>query len=116
MDEKPETGLIDELTLDEAELLDEMLSELGESRRKFIGQTSTAVLGALVLEFLAKKNALAGTYEEYLAPVAEENAVAVTFKVNGVERTLNLDSRVTLLDALRERLAVTGPKKGCDHG
>jgi xanthine dehydrogenase YagT iron-sulfur-binding subunit len=40
----------------------------------------------------------------------------VTLKVNGVARTLRLDSRVTLLDALRERLALTGTKKGCDHG
>ncbi|MEO3809264.1 (2Fe-2S)-binding protein [Sphaerisporangium sp. B11E5] len=36
--------------------------------------------------------------------------------VNGTSSTLRLDPRVTLLDALRERLAVTGPKKGCDRG
>jgi xanthine dehydrogenase YagT iron-sulfur-binding subunit len=41
---------------------------------------------------------------------------AVRFKVNGVERALNLDPRTTLLDALREHLALTGSKKGCDHG
>ncbi|WP_327353685.1 (2Fe-2S)-binding protein [Streptomyces sp. NBC_01304] len=40
----------------------------------------------------------------------------VTFHVNGSPHTLRLDNRTTLLDALRERLAVTGPKKGCDHG
>ncbi|MEU1282415.1 2Fe-2S iron-sulfur cluster-binding protein [Streptomyces sp. NPDC005805] len=37
-------------------------------------------------------------------------------RVNGVAWTLALDHRTTLLDALRERLSVTGPKKGCDHG
>ncbi|MEO3801152.1 (2Fe-2S)-binding protein [Nonomuraea sp. B1E8] len=42
--------------------------------------------------------------------------MTVTFKVNGKARTLNLDSRVTLLDALRERLELTGTKKGCDRG
>ncbi|RZK68427.1 MAG: 2Fe-2S iron-sulfur cluster binding domain-containing protein [Pedobacter sp.] len=36
--------------------------------------------------------------------------------VNGQKRTLNLDSRVTLLDALREKLMLTGTKKGCDQG
>jgi xanthine dehydrogenase YagT iron-sulfur-binding subunit len=42
--------------------------------------------------------------------------VTVELKVNGRSRTLTLDSRTTLLDALRERLALTGTKKGCDQG
>ena len=40
----------------------------------------------------------------------------VTLHVNGVDHALRLDPRVTLLDALRERLDLTGTKKGCDHG
>lgn len=40
----------------------------------------------------------------------------VTLEVDGRQRTLRLDNRVTLLDALREHLGVTAPKKGCDHG
>ena len=36
--------------------------------------------------------------------------------VNGTEHDLDLDPRTTLLDALREHLALTGAKKGCDHG
>ena len=40
----------------------------------------------------------------------------VGFTVNGRERSLALDPRVTLLDALREHLELTGSKKGCDHG
>ena len=36
--------------------------------------------------------------------------------VNGELRTLTVDTRTTLLDALREHLALTGSKKGCDHG
>ena len=36
--------------------------------------------------------------------------------VNGTARTLDLDPRTTLLDALREHLGLTGSKKGCDHG
>jgi xanthine dehydrogenase YagT iron-sulfur-binding subunit len=40
----------------------------------------------------------------------------VTFTVNGTGRELELDTRTTLLDALREHLRLTGTKKGCDHG
>ncbi len=40
----------------------------------------------------------------------------VSFEVNGVRHQLQVDTRVTLLDALRESLHLTGTKKGCDHG
>jgi len=40
----------------------------------------------------------------------------VTLRVNGMEHRLRLDPRTTLLDALREHLALTGTKKGCDMG
>jgi xanthine dehydrogenase YagT iron-sulfur-binding subunit len=40
----------------------------------------------------------------------------VTLRVNGEERRVPLDPRTTLLDALRERLGLTGAKKGCDQG
>ena len=46
------------------------------------------------------------------APVTRK----VAFAVNGVTRQLELDTRTTLLDALREHLHLTGTKKGCDHG
>ncbi|NDZ17374.1 aldehyde dehydrogenase iron-sulfur subunit [Variovorax sp. WS11] len=41
---------------------------------------------------------------------------AFTLRVNGTDHVLRLDPRVTLLDALREHLKLTGSKKGCDHG
>ena len=40
----------------------------------------------------------------------------VSLRVNGEARSLELDPRTTLLDALREHLQLTGSKKGCDHG
>jgi xanthine dehydrogenase YagT iron-sulfur-binding subunit len=40
----------------------------------------------------------------------------IALRVDGVEHTLTVDTRTTLLDALRERLGVTSTKKGCDHG
>jgi xanthine dehydrogenase YagT iron-sulfur-binding subunit len=42
--------------------------------------------------------------------------VAVTLRVNGVDHRLRLDPRVTLLDALRDAVGLTGTKKGCDQG
>jgi xanthine dehydrogenase YagT iron-sulfur-binding subunit len=42
--------------------------------------------------------------------------VAVSLRVNGVAQQLQVDTRVTLLDALRDRLGLTGTKKGCDQG
>src|SRR5438552_4183790 len=40
----------------------------------------------------------------------------ITLRVNGATHQMSVDTRTTLLDALRERLGLTGPKKGCDHG
>ena len=40
----------------------------------------------------------------------------VTLTINGEEHALELDTRTSLLDLLRERLGLTGAKKGCDHG
>jgi xanthine dehydrogenase YagT iron-sulfur-binding subunit len=40
----------------------------------------------------------------------------VTLRINGADHALRLDPRVTVLDALREHLGLTGAKKGCDHG
>ena len=51
------------------------------------------------------------------AAVTEAPSISkVSFTVNGQARELELDTRTTLLDALRERLHLPGTKKGCDHG
>jgi xanthine dehydrogenase YagT iron-sulfur-binding subunit len=52
------------------------------------------------------------------APPAERgpSAQAVTLTVNGEPRPLRIEPRVSLLDALREHLGLTGSKKGCDQG
>jgi xanthine dehydrogenase YagT iron-sulfur-binding subunit len=47
---------------------------------------------------------------------AVASAMDINLRVNGVAHRLNVEPRVTLLDALRERLALTGTKKGCDRG
>ncbi|MGH3390882.1 MAG: 2Fe-2S iron-sulfur cluster-binding protein [Actinomadura sp.] len=48
------------------------------------------------------------------APLPQE--AEITLRVNGTDHELMIDTRATLLDVLRERLGLTGTKKGCDHG
>ena len=47
---------------------------------------------------------------------SERSRSRISLKVDGVDRTLDVDHRTTLLDALREGLGCFAPKKGCDHG
>lgn len=44
------------------------------------------------------------------------NAIPVTLKINQKEYSIEVDPRTSLLDCVRENLAITGTKKGCDHG
>src|SRR5687767_11508889 len=104
---------------DEEKLLDE-LGIHGAARREFLGKSFAGGLGMLAFQLLAKEKALAAippAPEAVFAPAAPvENAVQVALKINGTARNLEVDSRTVLLDALRERLAMTGTKKGCDQG
>ncbi len=109
-----EKHLLEELLKDEIE----GLSERGDARRKFLKQVSAASAAILAAQLLADQKVLAFSEGDSFAtaPVDIENGVKVVFKVNGAEKSLNVDSRMALLDALRERLMLTGTKKGCDHG
>ena len=100
----------------EADDLDK-LSILGnpETRRKFIKQvagTSAAIAIGPNLIDAASLDQIDATS----AAGATSDSVNVHLKINGKAYTLDIDPRVTLLDALRERLHLTGSKKGCDHG
>jgi xanthine dehydrogenase YagT iron-sulfur-binding subunit len=110
-----------ELNADEAALLREMpaLNDVGQARRTFMMQTGGGGIGLFAANLLATESALAQMAPvpgAASAPVVAQNVVKVGFQVNGVPQTLEIDSRVVLLDALRERLALTGSKKGCDQG
>ncbi|MBZ9905931.1 (2Fe-2S)-binding protein [Mesorhizobium sp. BR115XR7A] len=48
--------------------------------------------------------------------MTSKTTIPVRLDINGQHHTLELEPRVTLLDALRDRLGLTGTKKGCDHG
>jgi xanthine dehydrogenase YagT iron-sulfur-binding subunit len=86
-----------------------------ETRRKFIKQvagTSAAIaIGPNLLSAASLDQA------EATSPAGPAtDSVKVKLKINGKAYALDVDPRVTLLDALRERLHLTGSKKGCDHG
>src|SRR5207249_10338289 len=61
-------------------------------------------------------NAFANTPKIHGSQSETLNAIPVTLHVNGKSHALKLAPQVTLLDALRERIGLTGSKKGCDRG
>src|SRR5438874_1339111 len=71
-------------------------------------------------EFMGSAIAAGGAIGLAMSPVQATEAapppIPVSLHVNGRDHQLSLDPRVTLLDALREQLHLTGTKKGCDHG
>lgn len=103
------------LSADEEKILSD-LGLFGDSRRKFLGRISAASLSVLVAPYFTSQ-AFANAPEEQLQEIhALLNEVQVKLNVNNAIKPLTIDSRMTLLDALRERLQLTGSKKGCDHG
>ena len=105
-----------QLTEDEAKVLD-CLGIFGDSRRKFLGQISAASMSVMASPYFSS-GLLAQTTPDTLKDDLDAllNEVEVKLHVNGNVKPLTLDSRTSLLDALREHLQLTGTKKGCDHG
>ena len=84
------------------------------TRRKFLLAGTAAVAATMVSPIVKEAQALAA---QTIGDEAEPAVLSkVAFEVNGKACELELDTRTTLLDALREHLHLTGSKKGCDHG
>jgi xanthine dehydrogenase YagT iron-sulfur-binding subunit len=94
---------------------------LALDRREFIAGTSAVGAGLIASQWLGPlsrslgEEVPGGTAAAGGAPTGAET-IQVSLKINGADHTLRIDPRTTLLDALRERLQMTGTKKGCDHG
>lgn len=88
------------------------LTGSGASRRSFLSKIAVAGAGLSLVPLITS----AAGQEAERAAIAPVEVNGVTLLINGKSHTLNLDTRVTLLDALREKLNLTGTKKGCDHG
>ena len=82
------------------------------SRRSFLKKSS--LLTAITLAPPALLKAADHKLDEEFASVFEN--VKLSIEVNGTLHQLSVEPRVTLLDLLREKLNLTGTKKGCDHG
>jgi xanthine dehydrogenase YagT iron-sulfur-binding subunit len=80
----------------------------GVSRRHILGAAATAGMAPLLAEAPTAAQAPPGT--------DPSQSLQVTLRVNGRDRSITLDPRTSLLDALREHLHLTGSKKGCDQG
>ena len=85
----------------------------GVSRREFLKVAGT---GAAITELLAGCKIEAEAAPEKVVRIPQAQTVTVTLKVNGKVYKLQLEPRVTLLDALRNHLNLTGTKKVCDRG
>src|SRR6187455_3410772 len=85
---------------------------LHDSRRQFLKQSSA--LAAIALATPVLVTAAEKELDEKASAYFEK--VPVKLEVNGVVHQLSVESRVTVLDLLREQLHLTGSKKGCDYG
>ncbi|MEZ0075459.1 (2Fe-2S)-binding protein [Planotetraspora sp. GP83] len=81
------------------------------SRRGFFAQAAVASVGMAV-----PASVQLSPPDAQPSPPDADGLVEVAFTVNGKSERLRVDPRITLLDALRERLGLTGTKKGCDRG
>ena len=87
--------------------------EKGLSRRSFLKTTGAAVSAGVVSGAAAELlNAQTPTKSSLSGP----GEIPITLRINGTARNLSVEPRVTLLDALRDRLDLTGAKKVCDRG
>lgn len=85
----------------------------GTSRRSFLGRALTATGAAIAAPALLHQTTPA---TEEPSAQSLKGDMNITLMVNGEPRSLTIEPRVTLLEALREQLELTGSKKGCDHG
>ena len=90
------------------------MSGFNPTRRKLL-QAGAAAGGAVVTPAMLV-DAQAAEAAQAAKPPAALGTVNVTLRVNGTEHQVMLDPRTSLLDAVRERLHLTGAKKGCDQG
>ena len=112
-----------DLSEDEKKLLEELLADdvpgslFGEQRRNFLKQVAAAGAAVLVSQLTGESLFAQPVAGDALAAADDsETAVQVAFKVNSSGKSLSVDPRMSLLDSLREKLGLTGTKKGCDHG
>lgn len=84
------------------------------SRRNFLGQALTAA--GTVIAAPSLLNPAQAAQPGSSTPIPGKGKMSIILNINGSPQILAIEPWVTLLDALRERIGLTGSKKGCDHG
>jgi xanthine dehydrogenase YagT iron-sulfur-binding subunit len=94
-------------------------NQAGSSRRQFLSRLA-AISAGLTLATPVARSAAAierkNSKGDFPRKGGEAGLMEITLNINGRAKKVNVDPRVTLLDALRDRLDLTGAKKGCDRG
>jgi xanthine dehydrogenase YagT iron-sulfur-binding subunit len=90
------------------------------TRRKFLVNTGTAAAASVIGAYLPVHASSDAGQSDRTATGTNtpniEGAVPLVLRINGKDHQLRVDPRTTLLDCIRETVALTGTKKGCDHG
>jgi len=89
------------------------------TRRRFLLTTGSSVAASLAATYVpafATNAAVASDPARVSEAPNIEGTIPITLRINGKDHELRIDPRTTLLDCIRETVALTGTKKGCDHG
>lgn len=92
------------------------MGKLRIKRRRFGQLMIASTVAAAIANFPQRTFAQRKPKLATSAGSMEVSSVFVKLRINNTQHALDIDPRVTLLDALRERINLTGTKKGCDHG
>jgi xanthine dehydrogenase YagT iron-sulfur-binding subunit len=118
-----EQSKLSDLSQEERKALEELMPDdmneimaSGIKRRHFLKLFAVTGTGLLAANLLGIEQLMARSVPIEQQALLIADGVNLSLEVNGSSQKLMVDSRMTLLDTLRERLNLTGSKKGCDHG
>jgi xanthine dehydrogenase YagT iron-sulfur-binding subunit len=97
---------------------DSKSDQVDRSRRRFLKTSGTTAAAGVISAYLPAhaSGAVDKVAQGEINQPTIEGAVPITLRINGKDHKLSIDPRTTLLDCIRETVALTGTKKGCDHG
>src|SRR5688500_2523471 len=93
------------------------MADRSDTKLGGVDRRSVLIGGSAALSAGAATNATAARSASIAPPKPKQTPLhPMALHINGTDRFLSIDSRTTLLDALREHIGLVGTKKGCDHG
>jgi xanthine dehydrogenase YagT iron-sulfur-binding subunit len=97
---------------------DSKSDQVDRSQRRFLKTSGSTAAAGVISAYLPAhaSGAVDEAAQDEINGPTIEGAVPITLRINGKDHKLSIDPRTTLLDCIRETVALTGTKKGCDHG